>query len=128
MEKTPTPPGHLGAPHDQSKVLPPIHSASQGRPGDARIVFGVFNDTTLNEGKGSLELAILGAFHLEGIFRHLSPIDCSLYLLSLASCYSLTRECHRGVPRLGYVVWPSHACHVRCWHGHNVVRERPAAR
>jgi hypothetical protein len=32
----------------------------QGRPGDVRFVFSVVNDTSLNSGKGSLELAVLG--------------------------------------------------------------------
>ena len=46
----------------QSRVLPSLHSASQGRPGDSRIVFGVFNDTTMNSGSGNHELAILGVY------------------------------------------------------------------
>lgn len=45
-----------------SRVLPVLHNPSQGRPGDARVVFGVFNDTTMNGGAGSLELAILGVY------------------------------------------------------------------
>jgi hypothetical protein len=45
-----------------SRVLPVLHNPSQGRPGDARVVFGVFNDTTMNDGSGSLELAILGVY------------------------------------------------------------------
>ena len=32
------------------------------KPGDARLVFGLFNDTSLNGGKGSLDVAVLGVY------------------------------------------------------------------
>lgn len=43
---------------ERRQTQPPINSPSQGRPGDTRIVFGVFNDTATH----GHELSLLGVY------------------------------------------------------------------